>query len=153
MGEAFLHRCQHVFAGFDEDQAGRVQADAGEAGGEQIRPFLHPQHRPLQPRQRPGEEQRRRGTMLGIRAGAGNFVQAAQKQRAGTIEGGDAERDRPDRPGRVSMLDPRDLVAQAGERLGTLCPRRGCPNRGGGREHNRNIRPSFVRVESEISAR
>jgi hypothetical protein len=41
------------------------------------------------------------------------------------------------------MLDPRNLGAEAGERLRT----------GGGREHNRNIRPSFVRVESEISAR
>jgi hypothetical protein len=41
------------------------------------------------------------------------------------------------------MLDPRDLGAEAGERLGT----------DDGREHNRNIRPPFVRVESEISAR
>lgn len=145
MCQPFLHGRQHVFAGFNEDQASWVQAHTGEAGGEQIRPFLHPQHRPLQPRQHAGEEQRRRGTMLGIRAGTGNLMQAAQKQGGGMVEGGDAKGDRPDGPGCATLRDPRDLVAQAGERLGTLGV--------GGREHNRNIRPSFVRVESEISAR
>jgi len=143
MGQAFLHCRQHVLAGFDEDQAGRVQSDIGEAGGEQIRLLLDPQHRPLQPRQYPGEEQRRRSAMLGIRTGASNLMQHTQKQRGDTVEGRDAEGDRPNGPGRVSMLDPRNLGAEAGERLRT----------GGGREHNRNIRPSFVRVESEISAR
>ncbi len=96
-----------------------MQADVGKAGGKQIRLLLDPQYRPFQPRQRPGEEQCRRGAMLGIRAGAGNLVQAAQKQRAGTVEGGDAEGDRPDGPGRGSMLDPRDLSAEAGECLRT----------------------------------
>lgn len=34
MGEAFLHRGQHVFAGLGEHQAGGVQTGTGEAWGE-----------------------------------------------------------------------------------------------------------------------
>jgi hypothetical protein len=81
--------------------------------------------------------------MLGIRAGAGDFVEGAQEKAAETVEGGDAEGDGWTGRASVPSFYPRDLGAEASERLGT----------GGRQEHNRNIRPPFVRVESEISAR
>lgn len=115
MRQAFLHRRQDLFAGLGEQQAGGVQARAGEAGGEQVRPFLHPQHRPLHPGQDPGEEQGRGGAMLGIRTGAGDLMQRAQEKRG---EGGDAEGDGPLGPARVPALYPRDLGAEAVEGLG-----------------------------------
>ena len=95
---------------------------ADEAGGEQIRPLPHPQHRPFHPGQHAGEEQGRGGTMLGIRAGAGDFMERAQKQAAGwkgTVEEGDVEGDAPGNPRAVAAFDPRYLVAQAGESLGS----------------------------------
>ncbi len=119
MGQAFLHRRQHVFAGFGEHHAGRVQTGAGEAGGEQIRALLHPQHRPLHPRQHAGEEQGRGGAVFGIRTGARDFMQRAHKQATGTVEVFNAERDCPGCAWGVTMPDPRDLGAQAGDDLGT----------------------------------
>ena len=116
MRQAFLHRRQHVFAGFGEHQAVGVQTSAGEAMGEQIRLLLYPQHRPFHSGQHAGEEQGRRGAMFGIRAGACDLMQRAQEKRG---EGGDAEFDRPWGRMRVPALDPRDLGAEAGERLGT----------------------------------
>jgi len=129
MRQPFLHRRQHFFSGFGEDQAAGVQTGTGEAGGEQIRPLLDPQDRPFHPRQHAGEEQSRRGAMLGIRAGPRDLMQSAQKQAAkgvgvgeGVIEGGDAEGDYPG-GGRAALFtmgrDPRDLVAKTGKRLGT----------------------------------
>ena len=151
MRQSLLHRRQHVFARLGEHHAGGVQAGAGEAGSEQIRPFLHPQHGPLHPRQHAGEVLGGRGTMFGIRAGARDFVQRTQEKTAGgegAVEGRDAEGDCPGGPGRVTVVpaamgDPRDLVAQAGERFGA----------GGRQEHRVNIGPAPARVESEISAR
>ncbi len=114
MRQPLLHRRQHILSRFREHHAGGIQAGAGEAGGEQIRPFPHPQHRAFHPAQYPREEYRRRRAMLGIRSGAHDLMQSAQKQAAGgdvTVEGGKIEGE--DRPGRAraSVLYPRDLVA------------------------------------------
>ncbi len=62
--------------------------------------------------------------MLGIRAGARDFMQRAQEKAAGgeaIVEGLDAERDDPRDGPRVPipMGDPRDLVAELGEGLGS----------------------------------
>jgi hypothetical protein len=91
MRETLLHRRQHILApigaslggaGIGEHEAGGVQTGTGEAGGEQIVLLVHPQHRPLQPSQHAGEEQGGGGAMLGIRAGAGDFMQRALRHAA-----------------------------------------------------------------------
>jgi hypothetical protein len=111
---------------------------------------LYPQYWAFHARQYAGEEQRRRGAVFGIRAGARDLMQTAPEKTAREeVEGGNAERDRPRRSRRVTMADPRDLVAQAGERFGAG-KRFGT---GGRQEHRGNIGPPSVRVESEISAR
>ena len=120
MRQSFLHRRQHCFAGFGEHQTAGMQTGTGEARGEQIRPLLYPQYWPLHPRQYAGEEQSRRGAVLGIRAGARDLMQTAHEKTAtGEVEGGDAERDCSGGRRRSTMADPRDLVAEAGKRLGT----------------------------------
>ena len=126
MRQSFLHRRQHCFAGFGEHQTPGMQTGTGEARGEQIRPLLYPQYWSLHPRQYAGEEQSRRGAVLGIRAGARDLMQTAHEKTAtgesvgeGMIEGGDAERDYPGGGRRAAMADPRDLVAEVGECFGT----------------------------------
>lgn len=57
--------------------------------------------------------------MLGIRPGTGDFVQGAQEKATGTVQGGDAEGDCWPGRARAAMFNPRDLGAEAGDRLGT----------------------------------
>lgn len=120
MREPFLHRREHLIPGFGEQDAGGMQADAGEAGGEQIRPLLHPQHGPFHPGQHAAKEQGRGGAMLGIRAGARDLMQGAEQQAAGedAVDSLYIERHRPMYWAGAAMLDPRDLGAKAGERPG-----------------------------------
>ena len=121
MREPFLHRRQDLFPGVREQNAGGMQADAGEAGGEQIGALLDPQHGPFHARQHAGDELRRRGAVFRIRSAARAFMQRPARQAAageGGIDNLDPEGHRAVGHGRAVPLDPGDLAAEAGEGFG-----------------------------------
>ena len=108
MAQAFLHGLQNGvrLAGLGVDHPIGVQAGGGQAGGEQVGVFHHPQHRAALAGQDAGDEQRRGGAVLGVRAGAGHLVQDAERQAA---------------PGRAASIGgPRGMVTRRWCGPGTL---------------------------------
>jgi len=96
VAQAFLHRQQPITAGAGIDDAIRMQSGPGQAGGEQVRPLQHPQHRARPPGQDAGSESGRDGGMLQVRAGAHHFVQRIHRQTTagqGGIQRRQAERE------------------------------------------------------------
>ena len=82
MAKPLLHHQENRFARFGDDQPIRMQSRRGQTWREQIVLLDHPEHRPLQPRDDPGDEEAGGGAMLDIRTRGGNFVQAGKKKPA-----------------------------------------------------------------------
>jgi hypothetical protein len=84
VAQPFLHGEQHCIrvAGFGIHHAMGSQTHAGKSGGEQVGSLQHPEHVAAHPGQPAGGEQRCRGGVLRLGAGAGNLVQCAARQAA-----------------------------------------------------------------------
>ena len=151
--QAFLHALQHPcrLAGLGVDHPVRMQADAGQTGGEQVGMLHRPQHRATQPNQQAGDEQRGGRTVLHVRAGAHNLVQRAQRQAAFRQAGVDRrqQRQRGSAAGMRAALDAGDARTQGmqGLRLGVCLVHLSTRPSFGGQEHIKNYRDEF---ESQI---
>jgi len=82
MAQPLLHGEQHCIrvAGFGIHHAMGCQTYAGKSGGEQVGSLQYPEHVAAHPGQPAGDEQRCRGGVLRLGAGAGNLVQRAARQ-------------------------------------------------------------------------
>ena len=119
MPQPFLHRQQHrpVAAGLGIDHPIGMQAGAGEARGEQAGCGERPQHRPAEPRQDPGREQRGRRLVGGTAVAARHLVQRAESEAAlgqGAVERFEAERQRSGAVLPLACLEVADAPAEIG---------------------------------------
>ena len=116
MAKAFLHREQHarIAACLDVYHPIGMQPGEMQRRGEQVAPAQAPEHRPLDPREDAGEEDRGAG-VVGQVGTAGDFMQRAGRETAAgqmTVERLDPERD-----GRAPCSRPLDL-GNAGAQFG-----------------------------------
>ena len=104
-----------VAEGLGVDDPVRVEASAGEAGGEEIPPGQAPEHGAPEAGEDPGREQGRGPGEFRRRPALDDLVQAAERQAVGqvTIQGSDAEGDAGPEP--VSSLKALNLPAQIGQ--------------------------------------
>lgn len=112
MAQPFLHRQQSLMPpGLGVDHPGGVQAGGGKCGGEEIRPFEHPQYRAGMAGEDPGGEQGGRGSELRVDAVAGEFMESGEGKATagqGGVDAGMTEGKRAGIRGWPGTLDPRD---------------------------------------------
>ena len=120
MAQPLLHGEQHGIrvAGFGIHHAVGRQTHPGESRSEQVGSLQHPEHVTAHPGEPAGDEQRCRGAVLHLRAGAGNLMQRAAPQATTgkmPVDCRYAECCHRSLPPRRSPLQPRDASAKRGE--------------------------------------